>query len=690
VYKVNYINKNKNMEKEKVDLESFRKQWLTDLAKNKSSDNKTKQKRHHENDTGSSNLGNKSKIKQTGKLSTSITRKESTAFDVANKYLQSSKPCKFCLNEIKNRKTNSNNGKKQNCFCKDSLKKQQNKNTNPNPTNHNKEKSDSANHDKEKSNLTNHDKTKTEQEPSNKFLDILIADIDEINSIPFFDLELPKELATQIFQYLPVKDLLNCALVNSKWKVLAEDDMIWWNLCTKLDIDQSGNIDEVLGWKEYVKSCSIEKAYKQSKWKERICQVKELENEKAGIICAADLSKTLVSVAYIDGSIRVWNLADATFGHNLKERHTNDEQIVLSMCTVVKLTDKVCVAGFKNGDVMIWRIQNLTSEFVFMNNYESSEIENLQINSLSTHILIKLKQKCIIISEDILLGGIENRWNWNQIYENTVDNLIDIRLINGIERKPPQLLSTTKIQLKVTSVLVAVDNSLVLDELIGASFSCIDIKYPYIVAAIGSVGYSMLDGYRIRRYNASTGQQISNIIGCQTEVTCLNYKDCYDDMVLIGCSDHTIRIHDFKSESLLLTIHGVNSNITTLQMDKWKIVSGHRDGTICLWDSENGFKYWQTNMKHPVHICYFDESLLTCINIPIDKSPQNSYWNVEDLIQRKKHRGSIFVMDFNKDSYDVGIPEEFRADYDNIAGYDYNIDLIAPYDDVNTMNLPKI
>lgn len=52
--------------------------------------------------------------------------------------------------------------------------------------------------------------------------------------------------------------------------------------------------------------------------------------------------------------------------------------------------------------------------------------------------------------------------------------------------------------------------------------------------------------------------------------------------------------------------------------------------------------------------------------------------------------GSIFVMDFNKDSYDVGIPEEFRADYDNIAGYDYNIDLIAPYDDVNTMNLPKI
>ena len=76
-----------------------------------------------------------------------------------------------------------------------------------------------------------------------------------------------------------------------------------------------------------------------------------------------------------------------------------------------------------------------------------------------------------------------------------------------------------------------------------------------------------------------------------------------------------------------------------LQMDKWKVVSGHADGTICLWDSKSGVKYWQTYMKHPVRICHFNESLLTYINIPEDTSPQNSCWNADDLIQHRKYRG---------------------------------------------------
>ena len=53
--------------------------------------------------------------------------------------------------------------------------------------------------------------------------------------------------------------------------------------------------------------------------------------------------------------------------------------------------------------------------------------------------------------------------------------------------------------------------------------------------------------------------------------------------------------------------------------------------------------------------------------------------------------GTIRVMDFSKENISV-IPEEFHADYDNITGYDYNIQLIAPYDDLHeaNMNLPKI
>ena len=47
-------------------------------------------------------------------------------------------------------------------------------------------------------------------------------------------------------------------------------------------------------------------------------------------------------------------------------------------------------------------------------------------------------------------------------------------------------------------------------------------------------------------------------------------------------------------------------------------------------------------------------------------------------------------MDFTKDNITVGVPDACRAEYDDIAGYDYNIELIAPYDDVQTLRLPKI
>ena len=51
-------------------------------------------------------------------------------------------------------------------------------------------------------------------------------------------------------------------------------------------------------------------------------------------------------------------------------------------------------------------------------------------------------------------------------------------------------------QLELTSIN-CYDATVTLDTLAGASFTCIDYKKNYIVAAVGSFGYSVLDGYRV-------------------------------------------------------------------------------------------------------------------------------------------------------------------------------------------------
>ena len=50
--------------------------------------------------------------------------------------------------------------------------------------------------------------------PSCSFIDKLIEDLDEINTVPFFDIQLPKEIAIVIFHNLSMKDLGRCAQVS--------------------------------------------------------------------------------------------------------------------------------------------------------------------------------------------------------------------------------------------------------------------------------------------------------------------------------------------------------------------------------------------------------------------------------------------------------------------------------------------
>ena len=112
-------------------------------------------------------------------------------------------------------------------------------------------------------------------------VDLLIADIDEITCIPFFEMELPKEIAVKIFTYLTVRDLSQCCRVSKQWKAIAEDDLIWFNIYNRLKLNRE-EVSMIDGyeWKRRVKDAVLKKRHVQQKWKERFCEVYDLEYEK--------------------------------------------------------------------------------------------------------------------------------------------------------------------------------------------------------------------------------------------------------------------------------------------------------------------------------------------------------------------------------------------------------------------------
>ena len=122
-------------------------------------------------------------------------------------------------------------------------------------------------------------------------LDQLIEDIDEITSIPFFDLSLPKEVGLQIFTDLGIKDLCACAQVSKAWKILAEDELIWYHVGCKLGYVQkrhSSTIDRE-NWKSFVRDSILEERELRRNWKERICRLSSLEFER-GLLMNSFLS----------------------------------------------------------------------------------------------------------------------------------------------------------------------------------------------------------------------------------------------------------------------------------------------------------------------------------------------------------------------------------------------------------------
>ena len=170
---------------------------------------------------------------------------------------------------------------------------------------------------------------------------------------------------------------------------------------------------------------------------------------------------------------------------------------------------------------------------------------------------------------------------------------------------------------------------------------------------------------------------MNTFLGHHADITCLNLS--FVRGLVTGSKDKLVRVYDLRDEEPQVSLRGHSSPITTVQMDSWKVVSGALDGTLKVWDLRMGGVLWETRASHPVRLSYFNTERLVTANIPVDKIPRVNMWYADDLIQHRRHRGTVQLYNFGTEA-DVVAPEEMRSNYDDISGYNYNINLVAPYD----------
>ncbi|KAL2298619.1 hypothetical protein Nmel_015624, partial [Mimus melanotis] len=107
----------------------------------------------------------------------------------------------------------------------------------------------------------------------------------EINEVPFFDVQLPYELALKIFQYLGKAELGRCAQVSRTWKILAEDEVLWYRLCQQEGYLLDTSISDHSCWKLALKNCRAREHMLKTNWKNRVGAVSQLRYEPGRVLC---------------------------------------------------------------------------------------------------------------------------------------------------------------------------------------------------------------------------------------------------------------------------------------------------------------------------------------------------------------------------------------------------------------------
>ncbi|BFZ04602.1 hypothetical protein BsWGS_07641 [Bradybaena similaris] len=521
-------------------------------------------------------------------------------------------------------------------------------------------------------------------------LDLFLADLDEINEIPFFDSTLPREVALKIFQHLDMKSLCSCSQVSHSWRSLADDELLWWSVCHSLGYDTDLHVSEGHGWKEKVRQHVEEKRLLNANWKARTGKPYNLSYPRGGVLCAVHSCGSNIVAGYTSCNVRSWNtktgdvcMFDASNTALVLDESAEELGRIHNEIKHVSTTMSVTAASFRHGFVDIWRNEGGTAPI------HTCTFRNPDITSLSA---------CDVDDRVSLVAASQGtRVQICKVGDEDGESLIDYDLSSAVTKLDwlspchssslSRLLITchSSVYLRAISTLSSWNDSR-LDEsttevhnVIWAPITSVGLRRSTEEVAIG---FNLYAGpstqIKVNVYDLSRNSLIRTLTGHTWLVSCISMPDTLTHQLVTGSGDRKIRLYDLRAcASASLTLVGHAAKITAVEMDDWKVVSGDEGGFVCVWDQRMCRKLWDVHNRHPVQYCHFDDRLLIIGNVPYNKFPQSDEF---ETVSSLRHRGTVQVYDFLANQQTQGIPDICLSNYSDPEASNYNIGLVVPYD----------
>ncbi|XP_059144709.1 F-box/WD repeat-containing protein 8-like [Physella acuta] len=526
-----------------------------------------------------------------------------------------------------------------------------------------------------------------------KFLDLFIADLDEITEIPFFDINLPRELALQIFQHLDLKSLCSCSQVSRSWRSLAEDELLWCRICHNLGFDTELQIVDGENWKGKARWHTEQKRIQKANWKARIGKPYHLSFPRGGVLCAVHSHSSIIVAGYTSCNVRSWNIEtgdectlNASNTALVLDENAEELGRIHNEIKHVSTTKLITAASFKHGFVDIWSNDAGTEPV------HTCRFNNPDITSLSTH---DLSHKCSVVAasqatrvqvacmqglhaeniQDFDMSTPISQVDWYK--DSCQDNcaLLVITCHSSVHLKKiamdSNLAKTSPEQNSFTEI----------HNIIWAPVSSIGLRESLSELAVGFNVHTPSTQVKVNIYDTNTSHLKSTLTGHTWFISCIHMPDCLPHELVTGSGDRKIRLYDTRVGSYAAqTLVGHIARVKTVQMDDWKVVSADEAGFVNVWDQRMCRKLWDIHNRHPVEYCHFDDRLLIIGNVPYLKFPQQDEF---ETVSSLRYRGTVQVYDFLANQQTQGIPDICLSTYTEPEAYDYNIGLAVPYDTVN-------
>ncbi|XP_053726685.1 F-box/WD repeat-containing protein 8 [Synchiropus splendidus] len=504
-----------------------------------------------------------------------------------------------------------------------------------------------------------------------ELVDQLIQDLNEVNNIPFFDVQLPYELALQIFQHLTCAELGRCAQVSRDWKHLAEDDSLWFPMCLDEGFHKGARMSDSPCWKSTLRDCRASATMLRRNWKTRDGSIVQLNFDLGKVLCDVASCGNLVMSGYSSGHVRLWDTLhwDASF---IKVNQLSANTIPRPPVTRVQVSQMLAAAAYEDGCVDVWSTETGGDP---IHHYQTPG--RLQALSLSPDSPVLVSA----VGTEVRVDRADEHGYWRPLclrqLPKTVESLV--ALPSRGRQSPLVALSAGE---SVFLLDPQDEEPRTLHSVYGHPVTCLDTCSSRVAFGVKRTGWAMHDGGNKIHVHSLESAKLELCVGSSAgDFTCINLRDAAPELLACGNRDRRVRVFDLRAGSPVVSLYAHQLGVTAVQTDDWKLVSGGGEGLVCVWDLRMKAKLWESYNRHPVRHVRFSSSSMVTANIPDDKSPRGACITDDDLTAHRRHRGVICYYDFQ----DQQAPQEHvlpicRSDYTESHGYNYNIGLTVPYD----------